>query len=337
MTRRHLLSLPTARFVTALSIAAAVAAGIGEARAQSSTLTSGTDPVIVDLSVLNDGGYGGGALTSNAPQLAPGQRLMPGAQAPISRLYVQVPGGPKLRPPKRRATARVAAPASKPPKRKPAPPAKKKPQELASAAPPAQKPAKKPAAAMAPKPKPAPPPSTVAAAQPKPKPAVKKPAKKKPMKKKAPPPPPPASTAKAPATPPTTAKAPEPSPPAKTAADAQQTAAVPAGGKIKAGSKVRVAFAAQETKLSGDAKAGLGGLAGQLKDKDDLRVQLMAYAGGEGLSPSKARRVSLSRALSIRSFLIESGVRSTRIDVRALGSKTTEKPVNRVDVNVVER
>ena len=63
----------------------------------------------------------------------------------------------------------------------------------------------------------------------------------------------------------------------------------------------------------------------------------MAYAGGGDLSSSKARRLSLSRALSVRTFLIENGIRSTRIDVRALGDKTTEDPVNRVDVVVTER
>jgi outer membrane protein OmpA-like peptidoglycan-associated protein len=47
--------------------------------------------------------------------------------------------------------------------------------------------------------------------------------------------------------------------------------------------------------------------------------------------------MSLSRALAIRSFLIENGVRSTRIDVRALGNKTTEEPFNRVDLKVTER
>ena len=78
-------------------------------------------------------------------------------------------------------------------------------------------------------------------------------------------------------------------------------------------------------------------MAKKLKGKEKLRLQLMAYAGGKSLSASKARRMSLARALSVRSFLIESGVSSTRIDVRALGTKTTEKPLNRVDVNIVDR
>ncbi|MDH5749914.1 MAG: OmpA family protein, partial [Rhodospirillales bacterium] len=84
-------------------------------------------------------------------------------------------------------------------------------------------------------------------------------------------------------------------------------------------------------------KAGLGAIADKLMEKSDIRLQLMSYAGGGGISTSKARRMSLSRALSVRSFLIEKGIRSTRIDVRALGDKTTETPINRVDVKVVER
>ena len=36
-------------------------------------------------------------------------------------------------------------------------------------------------------------------------------------------------------------------------------------------------------------------------------------------------------------YLIEKGVRSTRIDVRALGYKGEGEPKNRVDVNLIER
>jgi outer membrane protein OmpA-like peptidoglycan-associated protein len=101
--------------------------------------------------------------------------------------------------------------------------------------------------------------------------------------------------------------------------------------------KLRVSFAQNQTKLPPSAKKLLVSLAESLKGTVNKRLQLMAYAGGPSLSSSHARRMSLSRALAIRSFLIESGVRSTRIDVRALGNKTTEKPLNRVDLKITER
>ena len=69
----------------------------------------------------------------------------------------------------------------------------------------------------------------------------------------------------------------------------------------------------------------------------DGRLQLQAFAGGSGESASGARRTSLSRALAVRSFLIEAGVRSTRVDVRALGTAADSGPPERVDVLYVVR
>ena len=64
---------------------------------------------------------------------------------------------------------------------------------------------------------------------------------------------------------------------------------------------------------------------------------MQAFAGGSSGSPSVARRLSLSRALAVRAFLIEEGVRSTRIDVRALGNRAEGGPAERVDVVLVNR
>ena len=96
-------------------------------------------------------------------------------------------------------------------------------------------------------------------------------------------------------------------------------------------------FNGTDTRLSADAQKALDAVIGKLGKSENLRVQLMAYAAGEGLTSSKARRISLSRALSVRSHLIENGIRSTRIDVRALGDKAEGEQKNRVDVNIVER
>lgn len=96
-------------------------------------------------------------------------------------------------------------------------------------------------------------------------------------------------------------------------------------------------FNNDDTKLTADGQAVLAGVIEKLNADENQRVQLMAFAAGEDLTSSKARRISLSRALSVRSFLIEKGIRSTRIDVRALGDKAENDPKNRVDVNLVTR
>jgi outer membrane protein OmpA-like peptidoglycan-associated protein len=64
---------------------------------------------------------------------------------------------------------------------------------------------------------------------------------------------------------------------------------------------------------------------------------LQAFADGTADTASQARRLSLSRALSIRSYLIEQGLVSTRMDVRALGNRFESGPPDRVDVVISER
>jgi len=69
-----------------------------------------------------------------------------------------------------------------------------------------------------------------------------------------------------------------------------------------------------------------------MKGDPGLRVQLHGFASSSSDSPSQARRMSLFRALSVRTFLMKKGIRSTRIDVRALGNKDDGAGADRVDV-----
>jgi outer membrane protein OmpA-like peptidoglycan-associated protein len=75
--------------------------------------------------------------------------------------------------------------------------------------------------------------------------------------------------------------------------------------------------------LGGDLNASLNGGAS--------RVQLQAYGGARNDKSSDARRLSLKRALAIRQILIDAGVPSGRIDVRAMGGADSG-PADRVDV-----
>ena len=340
--------------LAAIFLAASLGVAGGIARAQSVDLS--TDQVTVDLSVIDGSGTGPAAASfMTRPQgLAPRLGLLlPGNKNPVSQLHVAAPKGTariKLKRPGskvEKAAKRVARkkpPAKKPEIKKPEPPkvaAAKPPEPLITAPappapkavakttpkpvakPPASKPMEKAAAKPSPPPKPAPqqqakaaPPAPSPAPPPLPKPVVKKP------------------TASMPAPPKAPVVAAKPKPESKVK---EQAAVAPAPKETKTGQALRVTFGATASKLPAAAKNDLKALAKKIKGKDNLRLQLMAYAGGKSLSASKARRMSLSRALSVRSFLIENGVRSTRIDVQALGSKTTEKPLNRVDVNIVKR
>lgn len=134
---------------------------------------------------------------------------------------------------------------------------------------------------------------------------------------------------------------PAPPPPPPPAASSGSTGAPSAPARVAALSPAgdvthQLRFGAGSAALSTNAEAALKSFAGDLKENDD-RVQLRAYADKSGGNASRARRLSLSRALAVRSFLIESGLRSTRIDVRALGAVPDGGPADRVDVIRLER
>lgn len=74
----------------------------------------------------------------------------------------------------------------------------------------------------------------------------------------------------------------------------------------------------------------------RLAENPRLRVEILAYADLPGEGGRAARRLSLSRALAMRSRLIEEGVPDTRIDIRALGGETDRLPKDRLDLVVVQ-
>jgi len=106
---------------------------------------------------------------------------------------------------------------------------------------------------------------------------------------------------------------------------------------VRSGSLQRIEFPRGSAKLSNKASIGLQNVAAALSNDAGLRIQLLAYAGQNSESVSQSRRLSLSRALAARSKLIEQGVRSTRIDVRALGNKSAGGPADRIDIIVTKR
>jgi len=118
----------------------------------------------------------------------------------------------------------------------------------------------------------------------------------------------------------------------------KQVASLPPAAKtIAAGASLRLTFPAGAARLTPKASQTLARVAKTLSEDSKLRLQLLAYAGGSSETASQARRLSLSRALTARSFLIGKGVRSTRIDVRALGNKSGGGPPDRIDVLVTKR
>lgn len=145
--------------------------------------------------------------------------------------------------------------------------------------------------------------------------------------------PPPSVAAPVPA-PPAVVPRPEPTPPAVVAAPRPASPPAEARPAGPLPERVQLLFAPEAQELTEAMRAELRALAGALPDSDATRLTVNAYAGGDPANPSLARRASLSRALAVRTALMEAGVRSTRIDVRALGLNAGDGPPDRVDVLV---
>jgi outer membrane protein OmpA-like peptidoglycan-associated protein len=327
----------------ALTMIAALAAstlsladGIPAARAQSVMAAPG---VTVDMGVLDDMGP-----AQTVPDL-----LFPSARAPRSRLLVPPAGAasgtaqrqPMLPTPGAMPQSRLQVPAA-PPRTAPTQPAQTmaapRPHQPPAQAvqPPAQTVASAPAVVKPPVPA-APPvtetaPTPTSAPTPAPGAATPSPAAPAPVSTSEPrtpepssPPEMPASVAALPAPP----AAPPVPPPA--AAEAAAPAAAPPALR---GDNLTIPFPAGGSDLPGAAKPQLDALAQRLGKEESLQVRVMAYAADDGENASRARRTSLSRALAVRSALMDHGVNANRIEVRALGQPASGAP-DRVDVSVL--
>lgn len=102
-------------------------------------------------------------------------------------------------------------------------------------------------------------------------------------------------------------------------------------GAATAGLLARIDFAPQEMELTGPVRDSLAGVARQLKQEPDARIAIVAYAGADA-SAMSARRISLGRALAVRSFLIEHGIQRGRMAVRAFEASAGSGPAERVDI-----
>ncbi|WP_293961998.1 OmpA family protein [Sneathiella sp.] len=97
----------------------------------------------------------------------------------------------------------------------------------------------------------------------------------------------------------------------------------------------RILFAEGEMELPDAAQASLQSIADQVINGERQNVQLLAY--GSGSNVSAARRLSLSRALAVRSKLMTLGVDNKKIEVRALGEPEGDGPADRVDLLLITR
>lgn len=100
---------------------------------------------------------------------------------------------------------------------------------------------------------------------------------------------------------------------------------------------VSIVFPGKETNLSADNESELWRFAKfHNKEGDYTRIAIIAYASGTTDQATAARRISLSRALSVRAYLIDQGVINLRINVQAEGINNTHGNPDRADIFIRE-
>jgi outer membrane protein OmpA-like peptidoglycan-associated protein len=342
MAERNPELLDTARRGFAWTAGAVACALAATAMAQTARDVDPRRPVTVDLGVLDQLG---------PPPTVPGLLLptMPRAEeAPLpSGPAVRRPPQPRLRlpnvnrpPPLVGPAAPTAPPASEPIKLRPprrvtrpatAPsPPPHKPMDLVTTTPPEAKPPAPPAARQE-----SPRRQTDVARRETPPAAAAPPARRAPAMPEGVPPPPPPLESTAPPRPPSAA------PPTTVATRAPSTrpaqkAAPPRAPAADSGT-VRLIFDPSTDDLTDDNTRMLAPQIATLEHDEELKLRIVAYAGGKGGSSISARRMSLSRALAVRSYLMDRGISASRLEVRALGNRSQDGPPDRVDTTVVPR
>jgi len=255
-----------------------------------------------------------------------------GGSAPRTSLPYNTPNGALLypqdtsTPPRLHSTGRqftLTPPGQARPAARPARAPEPRPVEQAR---PAPKPEAKPAQpAPAPKLAPKPAPKTAVTEAPKAPASVEPPATQVTQ-----PAPRPAAPAPAPAPKPAAKPAPAPAPEPKVAA---VTPPVAAPGVEN------ILFEEEETEVSAAGRAQLQRIADGTKGDPNLRIQVKAYADSGTQTDVWKRRTSLRRAQNVRRILLDNGIASFRILVRALGAPGPDDsgPGNRVDIEIGRR
>lgn len=97
-------------------------------------------------------------------------------------------------------------------------------------------------------------------------------------------------------------------------------------------------FDVDSAELSDEVQTELRSLADTMHTNEEW-IQVLGFAGGAGgtaaATTDQARKLALSRALKVRSFLIDAGIASARIQVRSLGDRAEGGPANRVDIKPI--
>ncbi len=100
-------------------------------------------------------------------------------------------------------------------------------------------------------------------------------------------------------------------------------------------SEASITFTPGESALTEDAARKLAEIGHAAAQNTTATVNVLAYAPADPHDPSAARRMSLQRALSVRTALMSAGMPSSRIYLRALGSEPGAGSPDRAEITML--
>ena len=100
--------------------------------------------------------------------------------------------------------------------------------------------------------------------------------------------------------------------------------------------RVTIVYPENNADLPEKVTAELDRLAEQLADRNDIRLELHAYAKGDEDEASRAKLYALKRGMRVRSHLHKQGVGAQRVVLRPLGIDSGDGPPDRVDVVLLQ-
>jgi outer membrane protein OmpA-like peptidoglycan-associated protein len=79
-------------------------------------------------------------------------------------------------------------------------------------------------------------------------------------------------------------------------------------------------------------EADVAAIAEKAKADPKIIVTIKSYAGGTEDQALQAKRTALTRAISVRDYLLKTGVKSDQISVRPMGNKNEAGVPDRIDI-----
>ena len=99
----------------------------------------------------------------------------------------------------------------------------------------------------------------------------------------------------------------------------------------------RIVFAANSTDLTDEGRRTIGKVAALLAGDTGKKVSIRAHADSSKGGAGAARRLSFSRAITIRAALINKGVLSTRMHLWARGDRDKVTPRDLVEIRLIDQ